>query len=270
MKKLSLFFFLISVLFMGVNNAYSQIERDTISEIPLINKGFLVVVHIINKNEKDTLPNKELELKVSELFEGANIWFEPIAATFKTCDFRYIKNTRFKEFTSSDDSLVTHMINQYYAPARINVYVTESIASSSCAFATSNGINNISKKVGPYIVLSETCLTVNTLVHELGHFFGLLHTFGDEKKGVSKELVNGSNCKTEGDKICDTPADPYGNGDSQVDADCVFQGTVKDGNGQYYDPDVSNIMSYYPCGNRFTQDQYILMAETFKDSKYPW
>lgn len=50
--------------------------------------------------------------------------------------------------------------------------------------------------------------TGHTLSHEMGHFFGLLHTCGYGNGGSTNELVNGSNSTTAGDLIQDTPADP--------------------------------------------------------------
>ncbi|WP_020605475.1 fibronectin type III domain-containing protein [Spirosoma spitsbergense] len=112
----------------------------------------------------------------------------------------------------------------------------------------------------------------NRLVpHELGHNFNLIHTFGQNSgngslgTGVTTELVTrgpGANCTTDGDLICDTPADPYNmagtgiiysNGCPQYDPN----GTARDANGDAYMPLITNIMSYYgPCTHDFTPGQY--------------
>ena len=107
--------------------------------------------------------------------------------------------------------------------------------------------------------------------HELGHNFNLVHTFGQVPgngnlgSGTTLELVTrgtGANCTTEGDYLCDTPADPYNisganlaylNGCPQYDP----ASTARDANGLPYTPSVTNIMSYYfPCTHDFTTGQY--------------
>lgn len=101
------------------------------------------------------------------------------------------------------------------------------------------------------------------VAHEVGHYFYLFHTFGGSMFGqVSEELVDGSNCTTSGDLICDTPADPYPL--VSVDPfDCQYNGTVTDANGDLYQPLTDNIMSYYPipCWETFTNGQISRMQE---------
>lgn len=101
--------------------------------------------------------------------------------------------------------------------------------------------------------------------HELGHTFGLQHTFGYGSGEIpTDELVTrgpGANCQTAGDFICDTPADPYGisganttvvNGCYQYDPNS----TARDANGEPYSPSITNLMSYYSsCTRDFTPGQ---------------
>jgi hypothetical protein len=105
----------------------------------------------------------------------------------------------------------------------------------------------------------------------LGHYFDLDHTFSGE--GI--ELANGSNCSTAGDGICDTPADPYVDTEpvsDYVDGNCIFISKKKDVNGQFYDPDVSNIMGYYQQCRclKFTHDQYAKMANHYLSNPTAW
>ncbi|MEM8909477.1 MAG: M43 family zinc metalloprotease, partial [Bacteroidota bacterium] len=107
---------------------------------------------------------------------------------------------------------------------------------------------------------------LDEIPHEMGHYFGLLDTF----EGSGTELVNGSNCETEGDLVCDTPADPYVPGQPienyvNVDLGCRFINPQTDANGDPYAPLVGNTMSDYPneCDCGFTNGQYLRMANTY-------
>jgi hypothetical protein len=102
----------------------------------------------------------------------------------------------------------------------------------------------------------------------MGHFFSLLHTHGPNNNGTTTELVNGSNCDTDGDGICDTPADPalsYTN----VDEDCNYIGSATDANGDTYNPDTKNMMSYSrkECRQYFTEQQLARMYAFYMTTK---
>jgi hypothetical protein len=116
-----------------------------------------------------------------------------------------------------------------------------------------------------------------TMPHELGHNFSLIHTFGQRPgsgtlgSGTTAELVTrgtGANCTTQGDLICDTPADPYLiPGASVIRSRGVDIGydpnsTARDPNGEPYAPQITNLMSYYfPLTYSFTSGQFDRMQE---------
>ena len=106
-----------------------------------------------------------------------------------------------------------------------------------------------------------------TLEHELGHYFTLYHTHGTTNVGTTDELVNQSNCNSAGDRLCDTPADPNLSG--VVNNDCAYVGNAVDANGDFYNPDPSNIMSYAPdrCAERFSVDQYQRIRNGFENGR---
>lgn len=90
------------------------------------------------------------------------------------------------------------------------------------------------------LIMNQNYVTTPISAHEMGHCLDLWHTFQGTKPGTSgcAENINGSNCITCGDKVCDTPAD-RGFGTE---------------NG--YTPDLNNIMSYYTSTSaRFTEGQ---------------
>ncbi len=154
-------------------------------------------------------------------------------------------------------------MNQYYVNQFSNsglggyaFYPDNSIYSTRSFILNENNIADMGNRLVP---------------HELGHSFNLIHTFGQNSgngslgTGVTTELVTrgpGANCTTDGDLICDTPADPYNvagaalispNGCPQYDPNS----SARDANGDAYVPSITNLMSYYfPCTHDFTPGQY--------------
>lgn len=111
-------------------------------------------------------------------------------------------------------------------------------------------------------VLNRCQLTgATTLTHELGHFFGLPHTFfgweGGNNPGNSfTERLDGSNCRDAGDGFCDTKADYVS---SRWDCPLAYQ--LQDPTGAYFKPDSSIYMSYSSdrCQSRFSDEQMAAM-----------
>jgi hypothetical protein len=200
---------------------------------------------------------------------AVNTIFAPIKVSFSLCEVRYIDNYNYD--TINDQTRKEALI-KYQVANRINIFLVSSLAGTECGNADLGGILR-SKQVGIFL-LRGSCLNATTLAHELGHYFSLGHTFGNTGSRTT-ETANGSNCEVAGDGICDTPADPYVIGDNSlyINSDCVFiNSSLKDSNGDYYDPDVSNIMSYYfPCiCNKFTWEQYEKMASYYLENPFIW
>lgn len=132
----------------------------------------------------------------------------------------------------------------------------------------------------PYIFLRNSVVSspdaALVLAHEVGHYFGLFHTFGTTNEGCFAsgeecECPDGSNCDSTGDWLCDTPADPeLGWGDISDPPDCNYIGTQQppnDCNGTPYAPPVRNVMAYgrRPCLTEFTPMQIAKMWYTLQN-----
>lgn len=110
-----------------------------------------------------------------------------------------------------------------------------------------------------------------TFLHEIGHYFGLLHTFQDSNNSDvgKRELVTrgaGSNCVTAGDQLCDTQADPFERLPliHAFSCDQKTPSDLQDAHGETFSPPIDNIMSYQQrCGNIFTEQQYQKMQASF-------
>jgi hypothetical protein len=238
--------------FLATPLAFSQSYTYQQETLPCLNKKFTVVVHAF----RDSMGNFNVsEPGVHAAIQGMNTYFEPIGVSFEACEFQYHDNFRYDSLqvpTKSGEMGV--LFHQDY---RINVYLVSFIP-DYCGFAA----GGLSGAANSNVFIRKDCVGSGVFAHEFGHLFGLLHTF----TGSGAELVNGANCATEGDLVCDTPADPYvalAPLEDYLDG-CRFISTLTDANGDYYNPDVGNIMSYYPCGNcGFSWGQLNRMAQNY-------
>ncbi|MEO9965398.1 MAG: PKD domain-containing protein [Reichenbachiella sp.] len=176
-------------------------------------------------------------------------------------DINYIDDDQFYDYDSDDESTLGSAND---VENTINIYFANSVTSGEdalCGYAYFSG--------GPDRILMDNSCAINgsTLPHEVGHFFDLYHTHGTTNNGTTDELVDGSNCTTAGDNICDTPADPNLSG--VVDGSCNYTGTDTDANDDEFDPDTGNIMSYAPkaCRTQFSDGQYSNIASTYADER---
>ncbi len=97
-----------------------------------------------------------------------------------------------------------------------------------------------------------------TLTHEVGHCFGLLHTF---QSGC------GGNCSTSGDGLCDTPpALTQTFGCNQSQNSCSNDASGPDPYGTNVVDQIENYMSYDNCQNMFTQDQVATMVSVLNST----
>jgi Secretion system C-terminal sorting domain/Pregnancy-associated plasma protein-A len=158
----------------------------------------------------------------------------------------------------------------------INVFITQNAdLDNNSSGGTTLGFYS---PQGDYVVIrkQELASLSNTLSHEIGHFFNLRHTFyGWEGVPYNKdthgqtvtfttvpggianvpvELVDGSNCLTAADMICDTPPD-YNFG--LTSSNCAFNIVVFDRNNDRIFPMKENQMGYFQdCDTfKFTEGQ---------------
>jgi hypothetical protein len=192
---------------------------------------------------------------ITQGVNNLNTYFTSICLSFNVCAINYIDDWNYDSlyFPDERDQLYT----LYQTPKTINVYLSRTIATDPVT--TVAGLGALPPGADA-IWLTKTSLTGKTFPHEMGHFLGLYHTFETQ---YGSELANGSNCVTTGDLICDTPADPDPTG--QTTPDCQSNPYTQDANGDWYVPQISNIMSYYSdnCSCGFTVQQYDRMCQQY-------
>lgn len=227
-----------------------------------ISKNYIPIkAHIIrSSNEVGGMDASELENAITNL----NNSFSNAFMEFFLCDgINYINNDSFYHFKSNQEQ---SLVDAHNAPGVINIYFTETIENtineSVCGYT-------YSRKDYDVILMQNGCAgNASSLAHELGHYFSLIHTHGADNTCITKELVNGNNCSSDGDQICDTPADPKLTIDN-LNNFCRYIGTETDGNGEHYTPDTKNIMSYSMkgCRSHFSEQQLARMYAYFMTTK---
>lgn len=240
--------------------------------LPCIEKTFSVVVHV----PKDSLGEIYIrEDQVQDAIDTMNVYFAPICARFELCEFNVIEN--FQYAIPANTNEWQQMKVKYQQNNRINVFIVLNIPWTpfDCGYTDLGGLE-FPQRDALMIKLPCVIELPKSLSHEMGHYFGLLDTYGAENS--APELVDGSNCETAGDLICDTPADPFVPGDTlkpkylHESIPCRFVFTGRDPAGQYYIPDVGNMMTLYPdtCRCGFTKQQFSVMVDKYRDSADSW
>lgn len=198
--------------------------------------------------------------QVDQMLVQLNNDFVDAGFEFSQCaSINYVDSDTYYDYDQTEESAVTDMHN---VDGSINIYFFNTVKTESngslvdiCGYAyLPNGFD--------HIMIRNSCgLSGNTLAHEMGHYFGLLHTH-DTRYGEEAITRNSNdacyNCDTAGDQLCDTNADP----DLRTSVNpvsCAYTGTVTatcSGNA-YTNPPVDNIMSYsfQSCATIFTPEQ---------------
>ncbi|MGZ3937347.1 MAG: zinc-dependent metalloprotease [Flavisolibacter sp.] len=112
--------------------------------------------------------------------------------------------------------------------------------------------NSSSLYDGMLILATQMAAGQKTLPHEMGHAFGLYHTFaGSADKNSCPQNVN---CNTDGDLVCDTDPETYNQLGGVVDFSCRTGTNVCTGTAYTINTE-SNYMNYTYCYNLFTAGQ---------------
>lgn len=146
-----------------------------------------------------------------------------------------------------------------YVPNTLNIYFVDDVflpdGNVLCGFARFPFYSTPNRR---FIFMDKDCSTNgSTLIHEIGHFYGLFHT---HETAFGQEYVDGSNCDTAGDLLCDTAADPNLSRPGLLN-NCTYVGQIRDSQGAPYAPPVANFMSYAPpfCQREFSLEQRAIM-----------
>lgn len=287
MKKILVISFFFSVFFLkaqiknggvgsggNIQNMVTTLKHDT-----CLNKKFSIVFYVVLDSMYS--PGIATQATLNAMVINLNNAFKRICVEFLNCSTVYIPHHPYNDWTKSIvDPVVT---SNWYTDKTINFYIPTQVTAqlyepNGYAYPPPATFTNTPKDVivcdKASLVGSNNALFVSsTPIHEMGHFFGLPHTFDEigtptvipapPVGAISNEFFNRTNCYSHGDGFCDTEADCYPlgfNNNTTPVPICDYQTGIKDGNNEYYVPPLDNLMSLYPCRCHFSQEQYNYMA----------
>lgn len=223
---------------------------------------YTVQIHIVRMD--DGTGGINVATVRNEITNWVNPYFAAVNATFVECGpENYINSTEY--FNLSGDAEGDAMAVANNVANVVNIYFVND-PDGACGWARFPWM-----LPADYIVIANSCAdNQSTVVHELGHYFSLYHT---HETAFGAESVTRSNadacydCDAEGDKLCDTPADPRLNrAEVSITAapGCAYSSALTDECGVSYTPDPTSIMSYSlkACRTIFTDAQKAKMTLT--------
>ncbi len=266
MKNLN--FILLFLVLFGSLSA-QELSQNTNRVTPCLNRNISVVFHVVEDDSSATVLTDSLRLVVDSFFIKMNEITAPGCLTFNMCKLNYVPNWQFDTIRVQEHW--EELLDQHRVPARLNVfYIKEqNLSLDPCGYGSFDGVK---QDTGGILLVRNAVCNERDLAHQIGHYLGLMNTFGDGDEVFSRTDMNVGGdviCEVSGDKLCDTEADNFVEGDdpktyySDEMTPCRFTNSERDSRGQYYDPDLGNIMSNYEdCRCRFSNQQYQVIGNS--------
>lgn len=211
----------------------------------------LVKLHLIRTDDGD-IPFSDGW--VYNAIDAMNEELQQIGVELKPCGPPTITDDSWLSWSSIGD--FNAFAREQDVPGYLNIYLKQ--------YTGMSAIGAYSQFPGGFdhMVFGTGGTTMAIAIHEIGHFLSLRHTHEFYTVPGLAEHVDGSNCATAGDYICDTPASPDLSLSGLLDLDCNYTGDLTDPLGVPYEPSTDNHMSYAfnQCRDNFTSGQFDRMA----------
>jgi hypothetical protein len=249
------------------------------------------LVYLRLKNESilknENLENvKKIPLRIGVIQEDTNMVavkevdilraIDNLNASFKDTNFLfYLERTdviitplKLEDLSIDYYSIYNSFSDKFDEADILSIYIFDhrddfcNVSGNNISCGRTGGFSYILSERTNNIVMSRFDISdIKVMAHEMGHFWGLYHTFEEAQFG--KDDLRQENCHLLGDRICDTPPDPGAVYEVYVNYITCELSELKNKEGLAYKPQIENYMSYYkPCYLReftFTPDQIMVM-----------
>ncbi len=254
-----------------------------------------VVVHIIHNNGSENISDQQVQTAIDHLNNAfANIgYYDQQVGVNTDIQFCLAKRTPDNTETTGITRTISTLTNfnsdtedqevkdliRWDPTLYINIWVVNEICSSTgCGvagyayFPAAHG-QSFDGIVVESAFMGDSEAGTSVLIHELGHYLGLYHTF---QGGCPN-----NNCRSEGDQVCDTPPDQTTvrtacedqinsceTDEDDSSSNNPFRSTASGGLGDQNDQ-FHNYMDYsrFECYNRFTQGQKERMIYSIENER---
>ncbi|HEX5153099.1 MAG TPA: T9SS type A sorting domain-containing protein [Parafilimonas sp.] len=210
-----------------------EYEKSNVNKALSTHYLIRVYLHIIRNDDGSNAGATEAQ--VQSEFNELMLSYSPANICFIEMGLNYINNSTLNTMHANNASSVA-LLKTYNIPNCVNIYYHQEIVGAG---GTAYNIPNT------FCSIKTSNLGTFSTSHEVGHCFGLLHTF---EPAYGYEDIDGTNGSTTADLISDTHADPWAYlGQSCFPyLGCVYNGTCKDPKGQTnFNPPYYNTMCYW-------------------------
>ena len=257
---------------MDEQNTFAKEYANTHSSTSTNKAGVIsytipVVYHIIHNNGPENISKAAIEASVANLnedFQKLNLDLSQVIPSFTgiTADVEIQFRLAHIDPTGNCTEGITRTVStETYAMTEnakflvnwnttkyLNIWVGQTMASGSGGWSYYPGTAPSQNQEG---IVVRSAQIENTITHEVGHCFGLLHTF---QSGC------GNNCSNSGDRVCDTPPVSASTQSCDINQNsCSNDANGPDPYGANVLDQIENYMSYNSCQNMFSLGQSDVM-----------